>query len=105
MPFRHELTHSYFGNGVTYAASRPFGGRHSSLDRQKDATAFWLNEGWTTYFERVLQYMLHGAAARDFSYIIGAKALVDSLRAYESRPKYQRLVIDFEYGEVVFFEL
>jgi leukotriene-A4 hydrolase len=48
--------------------------------------------------------MLHGAAARDFSYIIGAKSLVDSLRAYESRPKYQRLVIDFEYGEVVFFE-
>lgn len=79
----HELTHSYFGNGIT----------------QKDATAFWLNEGWTTYFERVLQQVLHGPLARDFSYIIGSKALVDSLRAYESRPKYQRLVIDFEYGE------
>ncbi|PVF96254.1 hypothetical protein CPB86DRAFT_762462 [Serendipita vermifera] len=79
----HELTHSYFGNGVT----------------QKDATAFWLNEGWTTYFERVLQQVLHGPLARDFSFIIGAKALVDSLKTYESRPKYQRLVIDFEYGE------
>jgi leukotriene-A4 hydrolase len=69
-------------------------------DRQKDATAFWLNEGWTTYFERVLQQVLHGPLARDFSYIIGAKALVDSLRAYESKPKYQRLVIEFEHGEV-----
>jgi len=49
--------------------------------------------------------MLHGPPARDFSFIIGATALADSLKAYESRPKYQRLVIDFEYGEVLFFEL
>ncbi|CAG7847845.1 Leukotriene A-4 hydrolase homolog Short=LTA-4 hydrolase; AltName: Full=Leukotriene A(4) hydrolase [Serendipita indica DSM 11827] len=79
----HELTHSYFGNGIT----------------QKDASSFWLNEGWTTYFERVLQQVLHGPLARDFSFIIGAKALIDSLKSYESRPKYQRLVIDFQYGE------
>jgi len=79
----HELTHSYFGNGVTH----------------KDASSFWLNEGWTTYFERVLQHVIHGPAARDFSYIIGAKALVDALKQYEGRPKYQRLVIGFDYGE------
>ncbi|KAG8823910.1 hypothetical protein FRC19_002883 [Serendipita sp. 401] len=79
----HELTHSYFGNGVT----------------QKDSSAFWLNEGWTTYFERVLAQVLHGPQARDFSFIIGAKALVDSLKGYESKPKYQRLVIEFDYGE------
>lgn len=66
----------------------------------KDAASFWLNEGWTTYFERVLQHVIHGPAARDFSSIIGAKALADALKEYEDRPKYQRLVIDFEYGEV-----
>lgn len=66
----------------------------------KDASNFWLNEGWTTYFERVLQHVIHGPAARDFSSIIGAKALVDALKQHEDRPKYQRLVIDFEYGEV-----
>jgi len=66
----------------------------------KDASNFWLNEGWTTYFERVLQHVIHGPAARDFSSIIGAKALTDALKEYENRPKYQRLVIDFDYGEV-----
>ena len=66
----------------------------------KDASNFWLNEGWTTYFERVLQHVIHGPAARDFSSIIGAKALADGLKEYEDRPKYQRLVIDFDYGEV-----
>jgi hypothetical protein len=66
----------------------------------KDASNFWLNEGWTTYFERVLQHVIHGPAARDFSCIIGAKALADALKQYEDRPKYQRLVIDFDYGEV-----
>ncbi|KAG8836286.1 hypothetical protein FRC17_007436 [Serendipita sp. 399] len=79
----HEATHSYFGNGIT----------------QKDSSAFWLNEGWTTYFERVLAQVLHGPQARDFSFIIGAKALSDSLKGYESKPKYQRLVIEFDYGE------
>ena len=66
----------------------------------KDASSFWLNEGWTTYFERVLQHVIHGPAARDFSFIIGTKALADGLKQYEDRPKYQRLVIDFDYGEV-----
>jgi hypothetical protein len=66
----------------------------------KDASNFWLNEGWTTYFERVLQQVIHGPAARGFSCIIGAKALADALKQYEDRPKYQRLVIDFDYGEV-----
>ena len=66
----------------------------------KDASSFWLNEGWTTYFERVLQHVIRGSAARDFSCIIGAKALADALKQYEDRPKYQRLVIDFDYGEV-----
>ncbi|GLB36698.1 putative leukotriene A4 hydrolase, C-terminal [Lyophyllum shimeji] len=79
----HELTHSWFGNGVTHA----------------HASHFWLNEGWTTYIERVLQEVLHSPAHRDFSFIIGSKALKNSLKEFESEPKYQRLVIDFDHGE------
>lgn len=49
--------------------------------------------------ERVLQQILHGPAERSFSYVIGNKALRDDLERYVERPKYQRLVIDFEPGE------
>jgi hypothetical protein len=35
----------------------------------------WLNEGWTTYIERRLQAEMHGELHRDFSAIIGWKAL------------------------------
>ncbi|KAJ7909530.1 peptidase family M1-domain-containing protein [Mycena leptocephala] len=79
----HELTHSWFGNGVTHA----------------HATHFWLNEGWTVYMERLLLQFLHNPAARGFSYIIGAKALVDDLERYTDTPLYQRLVIDYAKGE------
>lgn len=79
----HELTHSFFGNGVTHA----------------HASHFWLNEGWTTYMERLLLEHIHNPAERGFSFIIGAKALKDALKQYEHNPKYQRLVIDFQPGE------
>lgn len=49
--------------------------------------------------ERVLQQVLHGPAERGFAYVIGNKALKDDLERYEANPKYQRLLIDFEYGE------
>ncbi|KAG8745452.1 hypothetical protein FRC10_007995 [Ceratobasidium sp. 414] len=55
--------------------------------------------GWTTYTERLLQRALHGPAERDFSYIIGKKALDDALAEYENNPKFQRLVIDYSFGE------
>ncbi|KIM39154.1 hypothetical protein M413DRAFT_447486 [Hebeloma cylindrosporum] len=79
----HELTHSWFGNGVTHA----------------NPSHFWLNEGWTTYIERVLQQVLHSPAERGFAFVIGSKALYDSLKDYENHPKYQRLVISFDEGE------
>ncbi|KAI0762471.1 metalloprotease [Fomes fomentarius] len=79
----HELTHSWFGNGVT----------------QANSTHFWLNEGWTTYIERLLLQLLHTPADRGFSFLIGSKALSDALKQYTTHPKYQRLVIDFEPGE------
>jgi len=79
----HEITHSWFGNGITHA----------------HASHFWLNEGWTTYIERVLQQFLHTPAHRGFSYLIGRKGLDDDLALYADRPKYQRLQIEFEKGE------
>ncbi|TBU30770.1 metalloprotease [Dichomitus squalens] len=79
----HEMTHSWFGNGVT----------------QANSTHFWLNEGWTTYIERLLLQLLHTPADRGFSFLIGRKSLEDALKQYSDRPKYQRLVIDFETGE------
>ncbi|KAF8707740.1 Leukotriene A4 hydrolase, C-terminal, partial [Rhizoctonia solani] len=79
----HEIAHSWFGNNVSCA----------------DSGHFWLNEGWTTYTERLLQRALHGPAERDFSYIIGEKAMIDALEEYSDRPKFQRLVIDYGYGD------
>ena len=72
---------------------------HAWIPSHVHASHFWLNEGWTTYMERVLQQILHGPAERSFSYVIGNKALLDDLERYVERPKYQRLVIDFEPGE------
>ncbi|KAK7041806.1 Leucyl aminopeptidase yscIV [Paramarasmius palmivorus] len=79
----HELTHSYFGNGVTHA----------------HASHFWLNEGWTTYIERLLLQVIHSPADRGFSFLIGWKGLQDDLQLHANQPKYQRLVIEFEKGE------
>ena len=66
---------------------------------QANASHFWLNEGWTTYIERVLLQILHSPEERGLSFIIGSKALNDSLKRYEANPKYQRLSISFEKGE------
>jgi leukotriene-A4 hydrolase len=66
---------------------------------QANASHFWLNEGWTTYIERVLLQILHSPEERGLSFVIGSKALNDSLKQYEAKPKYQRLAISFEKGE------
>lgn len=53
----------------------------------------------TTYCERLLMRELHGEPERQFSFIIGTSALKASLESYKDRPKYQRLHIDFDFGE------
>lgn len=58
-----------------------------------------MNEGWTTYIERLLLQLIHTPGHRGLSYVIGYKALVDALKLLEPTPRYQRLVIDFEVGE------
>lgn len=72
---------------------------HIQPCRHVNACHFWLNEGWTTYIERLLLQIIYTPAHRGFSFLIGSKALYDDLKLYESQPKYQRLQIDFEYGE------
>ena len=47
----------------------------------------------------MLLQVLYSPAERGFSFVIGSKALNDSLKRYEDRPKYQRLTISFEKGE------
>ncbi|GAA5904016.1 hypothetical protein JCM5296_002508 [Sporobolomyces johnsonii] len=81
----HECSHSWHGNLVSCA----------------NWDSFWLNEGWTTYTERLIALRLHGPAARDFEYIIGAKSLRDDLRRFNEpgMTKGQRLHIPYAFGE------
>lgn len=46
-------------------------------------SSFWLNEGWTTYTERLVALKLHGPATRDFEYIQGNKAMTDDLKRFD----------------------
>ena len=76
----HELSHSYSGNLVTNASWEHF----------------WLNEGWTTYLERRLQAAIHGEPQRDFSAIIGWKALVDSVDQFGQDHDFTKLIPDLK---------
>ncbi|KAL6717066.1 Leucyl aminopeptidase yscIV [Lecanora helva] len=76
----HELSHSYSGNLVSNASWEHF----------------WLNEGWTTYLERRIQAAVHGEAFRDFSAIIGWKALQDSVKQFGETHEFTKLIIDLK---------
>ncbi|KAK3678322.1 Leucyl aminopeptidase yscIV [Recurvomyces mirabilis] len=73
----HELSHSWSGNLVTNASWEHF----------------WLNEGWTEYLERRLQSLIHGGDKyRDFSAIIGWKALEDSVKQFGEDHEFTKLI-------------
>jgi leukotriene-A4 hydrolase len=73
----HELAHSWSGNLVSNASWEHF----------------WLNEGWTVYLERRIIAGVHGEPHRDFSAIIGWKALEDSVKLYGEDHEYTKLVV------------
>ncbi|KAM0754058.1 hypothetical protein T439DRAFT_322944 [Meredithblackwellia eburnea MCA 4105] len=79
----HEIAHSWFGNLIGCA----------------NWDSFWLNEGWTTYTERLIAHELHGEPTRSFEYIVGDKGLKDELARHADYPKYQRLHIPYTFGE------
>ncbi|KAF1813311.1 leukotriene A-4 hydrolase [Eremomyces bilateralis CBS 781.70] len=72
----HELAHSWSGNLVSTCSWEHF----------------WLNEGWTVYLERRILAAVHGEAHRDFSAIIGWKALEDSVKLYGADHEYTKMV-------------
>ena len=76
----HELSHSWSGNLVTSASWEHF----------------WLNEGWTTYLERRIQGFLHGESSRDFSAIIGWKALQDSVKNFGEDHEFTKMIPDLK---------
>lgn len=77
----HELSHSWSGNLVSNASWEHF----------------WLNEGWTTYLERRLQAAIHGGDKhRDFSAIIGWKALTDSIEQFGEDHEFTKLIPDLK---------
>ncbi|KAA8569126.1 hypothetical protein EYC84_000796 [Monilinia fructicola] len=76
----HELAHSWSGNLVSNASWEHF----------------WLNEGWTIYLERRIIAAVHGESYRDFSSIIGWKALEDSVKLYGEDHEFTKLVVDLK---------
>ena len=76
----HELSHSWSGNLVTNCSWEHF----------------WLNEGWTMYLERRIGAAIHGEPQRDFSAIIGWKALQDSVDRYGADHEFTKLVVNLK---------
>jgi leukotriene-A4 hydrolase len=77
----HELAHSWSGNLVSCASWEHF----------------WLNEGWTVYLERRIQAAVHNdEKIRDFSALIGWKALSDSIAQFGEDHEYTKMIPDLK---------
>jgi leukotriene-A4 hydrolase len=76
----HELAHSWSGNLVTNCSWEHF----------------WLNEGWTVYLELRIGAAIHGEPQRDFSAIIGWKALEDDVALFGADHEYTKLIVNLK---------
>jgi leukotriene-A4 hydrolase len=76
----HELAHSWSGNLVTNGTWRDF----------------WLNEGFTTYFENRIMEALYGEERAAMLRRIGRNDLLDEFTRLEGRPGDTILYIDLE---------
>jgi leukotriene-A4 hydrolase len=72
----HELAHSWSGNLVTNATW----------------SDFWLNEGYTVYFERRILEQIYGRNREEMEAVLGYQDLQDELKSHEARD--QILAID-----------
>jgi leukotriene-A4 hydrolase len=79
----HEISHSWFGNGIGCASW----------------SHFWLNEGWTTYLERLLMRELYGEGERQLSFLVGRRGLKMDLALMKDNPRFQRLVVEYKEHE------
>ena len=74
----HELAHSWSGNLVTNATW----------------SDFWLNEGYTVYFERRILEEIYGRRRAEMEAVLGYQDLVEELKSHP--PADQILAIDLE---------
>jgi hypothetical protein len=74
----HELAHSWSGNLVTNATW----------------SDFWLNEGYTVYFERRILEQLYGRGRAEMEAALGYQELVDELKDHDAKD--QILAIDLK---------
>ncbi len=74
----HELAHSWSGNLVTNATWRDF----------------WLNEGFTTYFENRIMEQLYGVERARMLEVLGRRELASELESLKDKPGDQVLHID-----------
>ncbi len=74
----HELAHSWSGNLVTNATWNDF----------------WLNEGFTVYFERRIMEALYGQERAAMLEVIGRQDLLDEIKRLSAMPGDTRLHLD-----------
>jgi leukotriene-A4 hydrolase len=67
----HELAHSWSGNLVTNATWRDF----------------WLNEGFTTYFENRIMEALHGRERAEMLEYLGRRELLEAIARHTDDPR------------------
>ncbi len=76
----HELAHSWSGNLVTNATWNDF----------------WLNEGFTVYFERRIMEVLNGKPYAEMLEYLGYQDLMDDLKSFGPNNKDSQLKLDLD---------